>query len=80
MIATCIYEPGSGDITSLAVSRKHRRKGLGTSLLNAVIRDISSDVVKVINIPTDEEGIVSFLSACGMPPTGKQFEMLREIF
>lgn len=79
VIATCIYEPGSGDITSMAVSPGHRRKGLGTSLLDTVIRDISSDVVKVINIPTDADGVTAFLSSCNMQHSGKQFEMIRAI-
>lgn len=77
VIAYCIYEPASGDVTSLAVAREHRRKGLGTSLLAAVIRDIPADVVKVINIPADAEEVLSFLSACHFRPTGKQFEMVK---
>ena len=78
-VAYCIYEPDSGDITALAVDPAHRRHGVGTHLLKEVTSEISSAVVKVINIPTDATGVVAFLSACGIHPAGKQYEMVKEL-
>lgn len=77
IVAYCIYEPSSGDITNLAVSPEHRRNQLGKHLLASAIRESISKQVKVINIPTDAEGIIAFLNSCGMLPTGKQYEMIR---
>jgi ribosomal protein S18 acetylase RimI-like enzyme len=77
IVAYCIYEPASGDIASLAVSREHRRKHIGKQLLASAIRDITASKVKVINIPTEAEGITAFLGSCRMFPTGKQYEMIR---
>ena len=79
IVAYCIYEPSSGDITNLAVSHEHRRKQIGKHLLASAIRDSAATQVKVINIPTDAEGIIAFLNSCGMPPTGKQYEMIRAL-
>jgi ribosomal protein S18 acetylase RimI-like enzyme len=79
IIAYCIYDPGSGDIASLAVAQDHRRSGVGTQLLNSVLQDLHSGVVKVINIPLEAQGATAFLSSLHMVPSGKQFEMIREL-
>jgi ribosomal protein S18 acetylase RimI-like enzyme len=79
VVAYGIYDPDSGDITSLAVSQAHRRHHIGSNLLNAVSRDISADVLKVINIPSDAEGVLAFLAACDIQSTGKQFEMIKKL-
>ncbi len=78
-VAYCISEPATGDITSLAVSPEHRRRGLATCLLASFIREFPSETVKVINIPTTEKGVTAFLSSFGMEPSGKQFEMVKGI-
>jgi ribosomal protein S18 acetylase RimI-like enzyme len=79
LVAYCIFEPVTGDITSLAVAKEHRRNGLATKLLSSVIQDLSSPVLKVINIPMDMAGIIAFLRTLNMAPTGKQFEMVKEL-
>jgi ribosomal protein S18 acetylase RimI-like enzyme len=79
IMAYCIYEPESGDITSLAVAKAHRRAGLGSDLLTYALQNNPSDQVKVINIPVEEDGIVAFLSSFNILPSGKQFEMIREL-
>lgn len=79
LVAYCIYEPGSGDITKLSVSKTHRRKGLGTNLLAYALQDILSEEMQVINIPTDADGILAFLSSINLKPSGKQYEMKRKL-
>lgn len=79
IIAYCIYDPGSGDIASLAVAQDHRRSGLGTQLMKSVLQDLHSGVVKVINIPLEAEGSIAFLGSLQMAHSGKQFEMIREL-
>jgi len=79
IIAYCIYEPGSGDIASLAVAQDHRRSGLGTQLLKSVLQAMYTEAVKVINIPLEAEGATAFLGSLPMAPSGKQFEMIREL-
>jgi len=79
IIAYCVYEPGTGDITSLAVVQAHRRSGLGSQLLKYSLQNMESEQVKVINIPLEDEGTVAFLSSHHMTPSGKQFEMVKEL-
>jgi len=79
IIAYCVFEPATGDIPSLAVSQAHRRSGLATRLLHYALNNSHSEVVKVINIPPEAEGVVAFLASVGMTPSGKQFEMVKEL-
>ena len=77
--AYCVYESGTGDIASLAVAKAHRRYGLGSHLLKYALQDMESEQVKVINIPMEAEGTVDFLSSLNMTPSGKQFEMVKDL-
>jgi ribosomal protein S18 acetylase RimI-like enzyme len=76
-VAQCIFEPASGDITSLAVAEQHRRRGIGTWLLASAKEEISSKELKVINVPTDQDGVAAFLKSLKIEPSGKQYEMIR---
>jgi ribosomal protein S18 acetylase RimI-like enzyme len=76
-VAHCIFEPVSGDITSLAISEKHRRRGIGTWLLASARKEVSSKELKVINVPTDQDGAAAFLRSLKKEPSGKQYEMIR---
>jgi ribosomal protein S18 acetylase RimI-like enzyme len=79
IVAYCIFDPGTGDIASLAVAKGHRRAGIGSALLKYALLNMETDQVKVINIPLEMEGAVAFLSSFQLHPTGKQFEMTREL-
>jgi ribosomal protein S18 acetylase RimI-like enzyme len=74
----CIFEPGSGDVTQIAVDKKHRRKGLASALLSKALEYNRHDSVKVINTEISCGSIVAFLDSCGIPLKGKQFEMINE--
>jgi len=75
----CIFEPVSGDITQLAVDKKHRRKGIASLLLNQMIRLNRNDIIKVINTEISCSSISGFLSAKNIAVAGKQFEMMRKL-
>ena len=79
MVGYCIIEPKTGDISRLAIDRTHRRKGLGTWLLSHALTEIQYDSFKIINIPIESDGIADFLRINGILPTGKQFEMIKQI-
>ena len=79
MIGYGVFEPGSGDITLLAVDKDYRRRGVGSLLLRQMAGRVEADAVKVINTETTCEGVTRFLEAQNIPVRGKQFEMIRKI-
>jgi len=78
-VGCCIFERSTADITEMAVSPEHRRKGIGSSLLAKALDACTTDDMQVINIPVDAAGAAGFLASCGLRPTGKQFEMIRRL-
>ncbi len=74
-----IIEPQSGDVPQLAVSKTRRRNGIGSSLLNDLKKLNKADILKVINIPSDQEEIKSFVLNNGIPKLVSQYEMLKLI-
>jgi len=74
-----IAEPGSGDISQLAVAKNERRKGIGSMILSELKKYIQADIVKIINIPENEKGIIDFVTKNGVPKIVSQFEMIKPI-
>jgi len=79
LVGICVFEPNSGDITQIGVSKKHRRKGIGTNLLKEALKSNLHDSVKLINSEIDCESINGFLKANSILQSGKQFEMIKQI-
>ncbi|MCC8035259.1 MAG: GNAT family N-acetyltransferase [Rikenellaceae bacterium] len=77
LIGRGIFEPASGDITSLAVDAKHRRKGVGSLLFGKMLSRIANHSIKIINTDTRCEGITAFLCSKNIFPAGKQYEMIK---
>ena len=75
----CIFEPGSGDITQIAVERSHRRKGIASLLLEVAIRSNRCDSVKAINYETELEGFSELMRSFGISMKGRQFEMIKSL-
>jgi ribosomal protein S18 acetylase RimI-like enzyme len=73
-----IIEPSSGDITQLAVSLEHRRKGLGTAILHNLAKMNQHTGLKAINTDTASIATEVFFIDSGLPLKGKQFEMIRK--
>ncbi|MCK9616265.1 MAG: GNAT family N-acetyltransferase [Lentimicrobiaceae bacterium] len=74
-----IFEPGSGDITQIAVDKSCRRQGIATVLLKEMIQYNRHSSVKAVNAETTCESIDAFLESNGIPLKGKQFEMIKKL-
>jgi ribosomal protein S18 acetylase RimI-like enzyme len=75
-IGFCVVFPRNGDLAQLAVSREHRRRGVGHALLDAAVAHSLSGALRIINVDDSDAGIASFLRSCGAVPTIAQFEMV----
>jgi ribosomal protein S18 acetylase RimI-like enzyme len=74
-----ITEPGSGDISQLAVEKSSRRKGIGSFILAELKKLNKADIAKVINIESTEKGIIDFVTRNGIPKIVSQFEMIKHL-
>ena len=74
-----IIEPETGDIPLLTVNKNYRRNGIGTILLNELKKVNRAAIVKVVNIESNQEAIISFITKNGIPKIVSQFEMLKTI-
>jgi len=74
-----ILEPATGDIPQLAVSKLHRRQGIGAGILQELLRYNQASVIKVINTETGCAELTKFLEGKGIQKTGMQFEMVKVI-
>lgn len=79
IVGYIIFEPGSGDITQIAVDKSHRRRGLATVLLAKALECNRHTSVKLINAEVSCVSITAFLDSCGIPLQGKQFEMIKKL-
>jgi ribosomal protein S18 acetylase RimI-like enzyme len=77
LVAYGIIEPETGDIPQLAVNKNFRRNGIGTMLLNELKIINRASIVKVVNIETNQEAIISFMTKNGIPKIVSQFEMIK---
>ena len=69
-----VYQPLSGRISQLAVSRKHRGLTIGKSLIYSVQNNCKKHLT-IMNIPEDQENFHRFLLRCGFENEVNQFEM-----
>jgi ribosomal protein S18 acetylase RimI-like enzyme len=79
LIGYCIFEPNSGDITQIAVDKKHRRKGIASLLLFEANKLNKCSTTKIVNADITCSSIVGLLKSKNVKVTGKQFEMIKEI-
>ena len=79
LVGYCILEPKTGDITQIAVSKIHRRNGLGSQLLKEILKYNQFHSIKIINTPIDCNSITRFLESQSISMAGKQYEMIRKI-
>ncbi|MES2690106.1 MAG: GNAT family N-acetyltransferase [Bacteroidota bacterium] len=76
LVAYGIIEPLSGDIPQLAVSKFHRRKGIGSLLLTQLLQYNKHPGVKMINADERCESLLLFLEKAGITKRGSQYEMM----
>jgi len=74
-----ILEPKSGDITQIAISKTHRKKGIATQLVKEILKHNQYKSLKVINTPVENESITKFLESLNIPLAGKQYEMIKKV-
>lgn len=79
LLGYCIFEPGSGDVTQLAVSRKYRRQGIATVLLDIALRCNRHQSIKIVNTDSSCEEMNAFLNSNSIFLKGKQFEMIKKL-
>lgn len=74
-----VFEPVSGDVTQIAVDKRFRRKGIGSLLFQKMLENNKHDSIKIINSDIECDSITAFLQSKGIEPTGKQFEMIKDL-
>ncbi len=79
LVGFSVFEPLSGDVTQLAVAQEYRRQGVGSLLLQKMQRENKHNNIKVVNTEIDCSSISAFLKYHNIEPSGKQFEMMREV-
>jgi ribosomal protein S18 acetylase RimI-like enzyme len=79
LVGYAVFEPVSGDVTQIAVEQEHRRKGIGTLLLNEIVKLNKFDSVKVLNTDILHHAITDFLKAKNVGIMVKQFEMIKQL-
>ena len=79
LVGYCIFEPGSGDVTQLAVDKPFRRKGIASLLLHEASKFNKIGKTKLLNTDISCNSIVEFLKAKNIEISGKQFEMIKHI-
>jgi len=79
LVGYCIFEPLSGDITQIAVHKKHRRQGIGSRLLKTALSLNEHDEVKAINTSVESKSTTAFLETNLISLSGQQFEMIKKL-
>ena len=78
-VGYCVFDRNTGDLTQIAVKQEYRRQGVASQLLCEVIRQMCTDFVKVINVPSDNLSLPAFLKSKNIPLMNKQFEMVKDL-
>ena len=79
LVGFCVFDRKSGDLTQIAVRKDYRRQGIASLLLGGMIKQACTAFVKVINVPSDNLSLPSFLKSKNIPLMNKQFEMLMDL-
>lgn len=74
-----VSETAYGDISLIAVDKGYRRQGIGSVLLNSLVRRSATDRVKVLNVDSRSDGMASFLAKAGFGISCRQYEMIKTI-
>lgn len=79
LIAYGVFEPENGDITQFAVHKAHRRLGIGSALIQEMLKGYEKEDLKLINTDLNCLSIKGFLESLNIQASGKQFEMIRRL-
>lgn len=75
----CVFDPATGDLTQLAVSRQHRNRGIGSRLLAEAVAGIKCEGIKVLNVCESDTSLSKFLISHNIPESLCQYEMSMQI-
>jgi GNAT superfamily N-acetyltransferase len=73
-----IVFPPTHDLAQLAVRRSHRRRGIGSALLDRAGTEVGG-MVRILNVDARDEGVDAFLRASGAEQFIQQREMARPL-
>lgn len=76
MTGYCVFDSVTGDLSQIAVHNEFRRNGIGTQLLREATARMSADIIKVLNIPSDNDTLSRFLESKNIGIVSRQYEML----
>ena len=79
LVGFCVFDRKSGDLTQIAVQKEYRRQGVASRLFSEVIKQICTDFVKVINVPSNNLSLPAFLKSKNIHLMNKQFEMAMDL-
>lgn len=79
LVGYCVFDRKSGDLTQIAVKKEYRRQGVASRLLSEVIKQMCTDFVKVLNVPSDNLSLPAFLKRKNIRLMNKQFEMVKDL-
>lgn len=79
LIGYGVLEPVSGDVTQIAVDKQYRRKGIGSLLVQNMLKSNKHSSIKFINTDIECNSITAFLKSINIEPAGKQFEMIKKL-
>ncbi len=79
LIAYCVFEPMSGDLSQIVVDRNYRRQGIATNLMKYLLKFNLHHSIKVINTDINCNSINEFLKSNHILLNGKQYEMIKEL-
>ena len=79
LVGFSVFDSNSGDLAQIAVKQSCRRQGVASGLLSEVIKQMSTDFIKIINVPSDNLTLPSFLKSKNIPLMNKQFEMSNDL-
>lgn len=79
LIGYGVFEPVSGDVTKIAVDKQYRRKGIGSLLVQNMLKNNKHSSIKFINTDIECNSITAFLKSINIEPAGKQFEMIKKL-
>lgn len=74
MVGYIVFQPMLGRISQVAISRIHRNRGIGKTLIKSALSR-SNKKLTAMNVPQDEIGFQRFLTTCGFENQINQFEM-----
>ena len=76
LVGYCVADRLTGNLTRIAVDGEYRRRGIATLLHRKVVSVMSTDFIKILNIPSDDTRLRGFLADKNIVLINRQFEMV----